>query len=53
MGFETKLSKNFSPIEHRRLGLGILAGLVLSLTYLSPSIFYSFPFANGKVVFGI
>lgn len=48
MGYETKLVKNFTPIEHRRIGLGILAGLFIWLTYLSPSIFYSFPFSNGK-----
>ncbi|ONK66338.1 uncharacterized protein A4U43_C06F6700 [Asparagus officinalis] len=38
-----KSFKSFTPVENRRFGLGILAALVLSVTYLSPSAFYSFP----------
>lgn len=49
MSFDPKFTKSFGPIEHRTLGLTVVAGLVLSLTYFSSMMFYSFPFTKDSL----
>ncbi|KAJ6793469.1 uncharacterized protein M6B38_236290 [Iris pallida] len=46
MTYKTLVKTVSGHFEHRKVGLGLLAGFLLSLTYLSPSIYYSLPLPN-------
>lgn len=46
MTYKTLVKAVSGRFEHRKVGLGLLAGFLLSLTYLSPSIYYSLPIPN-------
>lgn len=48
MGLKPKTSKSFIPIDHWKIVLCILAGSIITITFLSQSMFYNSSFLNSN-----